>query len=270
MATDPLEKKIMSNSKCALITGSTSGIGLATAKVFAAAGYDLMLNGIESNTDGQQIADALKQAQGIRAFYCQADLSRTDEVEKLVQAADDALGQIDVLINNAGIQFTAPIGEFPDQKWDQILAINLSAAFHAMKRCMPGMKSRGWGRVINIASVHGLVASANKAAYCAAKHGLVGLSKVAALEYAADRVTVNCICPGWTDTPLLNDQFQAFADSQGVSFEEAKLGVLHTKTPYPELVDPEAIGAMAAYLCSDAAQAVTGAALPIDGAWTAQ
>ncbi|WP_097461348.1 3-hydroxybutyrate dehydrogenase [Mangrovitalea sediminis] len=257
------------NSDNVLITGSTSGIGLATARVLAGRGFNLMLNGLESGSEGDSLAQGLQREFGVKAAYCQADLSNVDQLNKLIDAAETSLGPIGILVNNAGIQFTSSLAEFPVEKWNAIIAINLSAAFHTMKRLMPAMKDAGWGRVINIASVHGLVASPQKAAYCAAKHGLVGLSKVAALEYAEYGVTVNCICPGWTETPILNHQFNEFAKANGVSFEEAKRGLIKTKTPYPELIKPEAIGRMIQFLISDSADAITGASLPIDGGWTA-
>ncbi|WP_417568096.1 3-hydroxybutyrate dehydrogenase [Marinobacter sp.] len=258
------------NNDNILITGSTSGIGLATARVLAAQGFNLMLNGLESEAEGSALADGLKREFGVVASYYQADLANTDQLYKLIEKAETDLGPIGVLINNAGIQYTATLAEFPPEKWDAIIAINLSAAFHTMQRLMPAMKEAGWGRVINIASVHGIVASPQKAAYCAAKHGLIGLSKVAALEYAEHGVTVNCICPGWTDTPILNHQFNEYAKAHGVSFEEAKSGLIQTKAPYPELINPEAIGKMIQFLISDSADAITGTSLPIDGGWTAQ
>ncbi|MEP1214821.1 MAG: 3-hydroxybutyrate dehydrogenase [Marinobacter sp.] len=258
------------NKENVLITGSTSGIGLATARVLAAQGFNLMLNGLESDAEGSALAEGLRREFGVKASYCQADLANTGQLQQLIAEAQADLGPIGVLVNNAGIQFTSSLEEFPPEKWDVIIAVNLSAAFHTMQRLMPAMQQEGWGRVINIASVHGLVASPNKAAYCAAKHGLVGLSKVAALEYAEHGVTVNCICPGWTDTPILNHQFNEYAKTHGVSFEEAKLGLIQTKAPYPELISPEAIGRMIQFLISDSADAITGTSIPIDGGWTAQ
>ncbi|GGO87147.1 3-hydroxybutyrate dehydrogenase [Marinobacterium nitratireducens] len=259
----------MSKTRTALVTGSSSGIGLATAGVLAQRGYQIMLHGLEDAELGGLIARKLADEHGVRTDYCQADLSGTRQVERLYRSCVEQFGAVDILVNNAGIQFTAATAEFPPEKWDLILAVNLSAAFHASRLALPAMQRAGWGRIINIASVHGLVASANKSAYCAAKHGLVGLTKVMALEHAADGITANAICPGWTDTPLLNQQFENYAKEHGVSFDEAKLGLIHTKTPYPSLIAPQAIGELAAYLCSDAAAGITGAALPIDGAWTA-
>jgi 3-hydroxybutyrate dehydrogenase len=260
----------MRDSRIALVTGSSSGIGLATAKALAASGVQVMLHGLEEQGTGDPIAQALAQEFGVQARYFGADLASAEGVEQLIDATVSQLGEIDILVNNAGIQYTATTRDFPVHKWDQVLAVNLSAAFHATRLVLPAMEQAGWGRVINVASVHGLVGSANKSAYCAAKHGLVGLTKVVALEQAANGITANAICPGWTDTPLLNHQIETFASEQGVSIEQSRLGLLHTKTPYPSLIDPASIGAMILFLCSDAAAAITGAALPIDGAWTAQ
>ncbi|NVK43156.1 MAG: 3-hydroxybutyrate dehydrogenase [Oceanospirillaceae bacterium] len=259
----------MSKTRTALVTGSSSGIGLATAQTLAQKGYRVMLHGLEDVEQGAAIAQRIAQETDSETHYCQADLSRLEQVDRLYSSCVEAFGGVDILVNNAGIQYTAPTAEFPPEKWDLILSVNLTAAFHASRLALPAMKNAGWGRIINIASVHGLVASANKSAYCAAKHGLVGLTKVMALEHAPDGITANAICPGWTDTPLLNQQFEHYAGEHGVSFEEAKLGLIHSKTPYPSLIPPAAIGELAAYLCSDAAAGITGAALPIDGAWTA-
>ena len=260
----------MTITKTALVTGSSSGIGLATAKVLASKGFNLMLHGIEANDIGQPLAAAIAAEYAVETDYCCADLAIPSQIETLVQRTLTRFSRIDILVNNAGIQFTSPTVDFPPQKWDQLLAVNLSAPFHLIRLILPNMQQAGWGRIINIASVHGLVGSANKVAYCAAKHGLVGLTKVVALEQAANGITANSICPGWTDTPILHNQFQAFAAQHKVSFEDAKAGLIGTKTPYPSLIQPHAIGAMAAFLCSEAAAAITGAALPIDGAWSAQ
>lgn len=260
---------MINNKKNALITGSTSGIGLAAAKVLAESGYRLMLHGLESDSEGLAIAENLAQISGESVFYCQADISHPDEIDKLIIQATESLGSIDVLVNNAGIQYTSPLERYPLEKWQQVMAINLTAPFLAMQKVMPAMKAQGWGRVINIASVHGLVASANKSAYCAAKHGLVGLTKVAAMEYAEAGVTANCICPGWTDTPLLNHQFDEYAKNHDVSVEEAKVGMIKAKAPYPEMIAPSAIGQTILFMCSEAAKGMTGTALPLDGGWTA-
>lgn len=260
----------MTDKKTALVTGSSSGIGLATAKVLASQGFQVMLHGLEDGSAGEPIANAITQEYGVKTGYCSADISNPAEIEKLFEATVARFGGIDILVNNAGIQYTATTAEFPPEKWDQVLAINLTAPFQLTRLALPLMKQAGWGRVINIASVHGLVASANKSAYCAAKHGLVGFTKVVALEHAADGITANCICPGWTDTPILNHQFKVYAEQNQVSEEEAKRGLILTKSPYPELINPAEIGAMTAFLCSDVAKAINGAAMPVDGGWTAQ
>lgn len=256
--------------KTALVTGSSSGIGLAIASQLAASGTQVMLHGIEADETGLAIAAQLTEQYGVKTDYTQADLSDPDQIRLLIEKSIARFGHIDILVNNAGIQFTARTEDFPAKRWDQIVAINLSAAFHTTQLVLPVMQKAGWGRIINIASVHGLIASPNKSAYCAAKHGLVGFSKVVALENADTGVTVNCICPGWTDTPLLNDQFQAFADKHRITLEQAKTQMITERQPYPEMVQPSAIGALVLFLCSDAAVAMTGTALPIDGAWTAQ
>ncbi|MEH6652109.1 MAG: 3-hydroxybutyrate dehydrogenase [Motiliproteus sp.] len=257
-------------NKTALVTGSSSGIGLATATALAKQGIQVMLNGLEDQNEGASIAAAIEKQFGTKARYCRADLSEPRQIEQLFKSMLLEFGGIDILVNNAGIQHTAPTVEFPIEKWDQLIAVNLSAAFHTSRLALPVMSRAGWGRIINIASVHGLVGSANKSAYCAAKHGLIGFTKVVALEHAADGITANCICPGWTDTPLLQHQFKVFSEQQNVTVEEAKAGLVKTKTPYPALIQPSAIGDMVVYLSTDSACGITGAALPIDGAWTSQ
>jgi 3-hydroxybutyrate dehydrogenase len=259
----------MSVRKLALVTGSTSGIGLAIADVFAANGIEVILHGIESTEDGQAIAARFEHSYGQRPHYFQCDISQPEAIEQMMQCIGQEVGAPSILVNNAGIQFTAPVQEFPAGTWDKIIAINLSAAFHTTRLALPAMVAAGWGRIINISSVHGLVASVHKAAYCAAKHGLVGFTRVTALETAAQGITANCICPGWTDTPLLVDQLTQFAAEHNTSFDEAKKGLINAKAPYPEFVAPSEIGELALFLCSDAARAMTGTALPIDGGWTA-
>jgi len=259
----------MTDKKTVLVTGSSSGIGLAIAQVLASQGFQVMLHGLEENAVGAPIAAELAQAYDVSTGYFGADLAQPAEIEKLFDACVKQFGRIDILVNNAGIQYTAATAEFPIEKWDQLLAINLSAPFHLTRLALPAMQQAGWGRIINIASVHGMVGSANKSAYCAAKHGLVGFTKVVALEHAADGITANCICPGWTDTPLLNHQFEVYAEQHQLSPEEAKRGLVQSKAPYPELIQPSAIGAMTAFLCSEAAVGITGTSLPVDGGWTA-
>ncbi len=259
----------MLKGKVALVTGSSSGIGYAIAKALAEQGARLMMNGLEDDAQGGGIALKLAAETGAECRYCSADLSRAEAVDTLIDRCVQDFGGLDILVNNAGIQFTSPVAEFPRARWDAIIAINLSAAFHATQKALPLMEKQGWGRIINISSVHGLVASENKSAYCAAKHGLIGFSKVVALEYADRGITSNCICPGWTDTPLLNNQIETFAKQNNQTIEQARRGLVQSKAPYPELIDPSAIAALAVYLCSDMAKAMTGVALPIDGGWTA-
>lgn len=256
--------------KSAVVTGSTSGIGHAIAAALAAAGARVMLNGIEVQAEGDGIAGALEEAYGVEVLYSPADMARPDEVSALIGQATDAFGGVDILVNNAGIQHTAPVEEFPPDKWDAIIAIMLSSAFHAIRRTVPHMQRNGWGRIINTASAHGLVASVNKAAYVSAKHGLVGLTKVVALENADRGITCNAICPGWVETPLIRQQIEDIAEREGISIDAAKVELVRHKQPSKQFVQPEQIGAYAAFLCSDAAAQITGAALPIDGGWTAQ
>jgi 3-hydroxybutyrate dehydrogenase len=260
----------MLNEKVALITGSTSGIGLATAHVLAAQGINLVLHGLMSASEGQQLADKFSQQYGIDVLFDNADLRDVESIERFIQSAIEQMGSIDILINNAGIQHTESAENFPLDKWNAIIAINLSAAFHAIQYSLPSMKRKGWGRIINVASVHGLVGSVNKSAYCAAKHGLVGLTKVLALECAEQGITVNAICPGWVDTPLINDQISAIAAQQDITVEQAKYQLVTAKQPLPEMMAPKQIGEFILFLCSDSARSITGSALPMDGAWTAQ
>ena len=259
----------MLKGRTALITGSTQGIGLAIAKAMAQAGADVVVHGIETPEQGGPIAAALA-GQGVRSAYVQANLADAGQAAGLVDAATRALGPIDIVVNNAGIQHTCAIESFPVERWDAIIAINLSSAFHTMKAVVPGMRERGWGRIVNIASVHGLVASVNKAAYLAAKHGLVGLSKGVALETATQGITVNCICPGWTDTVLIQPQIEARAAAHGGDRAAGVRDLLREKQPNLTLLPPERIGDVAVFLCSDAAAGITGVALPVDGGWTAQ
>jgi|TARA_R110000772_G_scaffold20572_14_gene57319 3-hydroxybutyrate dehydrogenase len=260
----------MLNQKVALITGSTSGIGLATAHVLAAQGINLVLHGLMPTHEGEELASEFSVQYGINAIFDNADLMNIQSIERLIKNAIEQMGSVDILINNAGIQHTESAENFPLEKWNAILAINLSAAFHAIQYSLPKMKQNGWGRIINVASVHGLVGSVNKSAYCAAKHGLVGLTKVLALECAEQGITVNAICPGWVDTPLINDQISAIAKKQNIPFDDAKYQLVTAKQPLPEMMAPEQIGEFILFLCSDSARSITGSALPMDGAWTAQ
>lgn len=256
--------------KAALVTGSTSGIGRAVAETLAAQGAAVMINGLEDADRGAAIAAEIGERHGAQAVFDGADLSRPQAVRALVERCTAELGSVDILVNNAGVQHTAAVQEFPAEKWDLILAVNLSAAFHAIAAAVPHMQRRGWGRIINTASAHGLVASVNKAAYVSAKHGLVGLTKVVALENAARGITCNAICPGWVETPLIQAQIDRIAQEQGLSNEDAKVELVRHKQPSLRFVQPEQIGALAAFLCSDAASQITGTSLPVDGGWTAQ
>jgi 3-hydroxybutyrate dehydrogenase len=256
--------------KTALVTGSTSGIGLGIARCLAAEGAHIMFNGFG---DSQEIvklqADVAKEF-GVKTAYHNADMSKPPEIDAMMRAAVEQLGGVDILVNNAGIQHVANIEDFPPEKWDAIIAINLTSAFHTTRLALPRMKSNNWGRILNIASAHGLVASAQKSAYVASKHGIVGFTKVTALETAQTGVTCNAICPGWVLTPLVQKQVDARAAQGGISNEEAKKSLLAEKQPSGEFVTPEQLGALAVFLCSDAASQVRGVAWNMDGGWVAQ
>ncbi len=256
--------------KSALVTGSTSGIGLGVARALAAEGAHVMVNGFGDRDEIVDLCRSITAEYGVRAEYDDANLADPGGPAGLVARTRERLGGLDVLVNNAGIQHVAPIDEFPPSKWDAIIAVNLSAVFHTMKAAIPLMRARGWGRIINVASAHGLVASANKVAYVAAKHGVVGATKVAALEVANDGITVNAICPGWVLTPLVEHQLEERARGAGTDLESESEALLAEKQPMRQFTTPEAIGAMAVYLCSDAARTITGAPLSIDGGWVAQ
>lgn len=260
----------MLKGKTALITGSTSGIGLATAHVLAEQGINIVLHGLLSDEEGQALAAELAAKYAVKVVFDGANLADPSATQQFVESASTQMGGIDILVNNAGIQHTADIEDFPEDKWHAIMAINLSSAFFAMQKVLPSMRKKGWGRIINIASVHGLVGSVNKSAYCAAKHGIVGLTKVAALENADKGITVNAICPGWVDTPLINAQIQAVADKQNISIEQARINLVTAKQPLPDMANPKQIGEFVLFLCSDSARSISGSALPMDGAWTAQ
>ena len=260
----------MLKGKAALVTGSTSGIGLGIAEALAAKGADVMLNGFGDAETIANLQKGIADRFGVKVGYDGADLSKPDQIKTLVEHATAELGKIDILVNNAGIQFTAPIEEFPPERWEAVIAINLSAVYYGMHYALPQMKQRGWGRIINIASAHGLVASVNKSAYVAAKHGVIGLSKVAALENAETGITSNCICPGWVLTPLVQKQIDALAERKGLSGEKAARDLLGEKQPSKRFVTPEQLGELAVFLSSDAASNMTGSALTMDGGWTAQ
>lgn len=258
------------SAKVALITGSTSGIGLATAHVLAKQGANIVLHGLLTKQDGERLAEEFKKAYQVEVFFSNADISCEQAIKTLMDSSLNALGSIDILVNNAGIQHTERLEQFPAQKWHDIIAINLSSAFFTMKHAIPAMQKQGWGRIVNIASVHGLVASINKSAYVAAKHGLVGLTKVAALENANYGITANAVCPGWVETPLINQQITAIAHEKDIDVALAKVDLITDKQPLPHMTQASQIGDLIAFLCSDSASTMTGASLPIDGAWTAQ
>ncbi len=252
-----------------IVTGSTSGIGSGIAEAFAGAGMNVMLNGFGEAGEIEAARSGLAARHGVTAAYHGADMTRPEEIADLVDTATAELGSVDVLVNNAGIQNVAPIEEFPVEKWDAILAINLSSAFHTTRLALPGMKARQWGRIINLASAHGLVASPFKSAYVAAKHGMVGLTKTVALEAAEFGVTCNAICPGYVLTPLVEKQIPDTAKARGITEEEVVRDVLLDAQATKQFVTVEQLGALAVFLCSDEAAQLTGAALPVDGGWTA-
>ncbi len=256
--------------KVAVVTGSTSGIGLGIARALAVQGADILLNGFGDAGQIERLRQGLTDRRSVRAAYSGADMTKPAEIARMIDEAGEKLGGVDILVNNAGIQHTAPVHEFPLEKWDAILAINLSAAFHATRAVLPQMYGRNWGRIINIASAHGLVASKDKSAYVAAKHGLVGLTKVVALETATTGITCNAICPGWVLSSLVQKQIDARAEREGIDVAEAKHNLVGEKQPSQDFVTPEQIGAFAVFLCSDAAQQIRGQALAMDGGWTAQ
>jgi 3-hydroxybutyrate dehydrogenase len=256
----------MLKGKTALVTGSTSGIGLGIAKALAEQGANIMMNGFGE----KDAAMAQVKAFGVEVDYHGADMSKPPEIEAMMQATEKRFGAIDILVNNAGIQHVANIEDFPVDRWDAIIAINLSSAFHTTRMAMPGMKQRNWGRIINLASVHGLVGSAQKSAYVAAKHGIVGLTKVTALETAQTGVTCNAICPGWVLTPLVQKQVDARAEKDQVNNEEAKKRLLSEKQPSGEFVTPEQLADLAVFFCSPAATQIRGVAWNMDGGWAAQ
>jgi 3-hydroxybutyrate dehydrogenase len=256
----------MLKGKTALVTGSTSGIGLGIAKALAEQGANIMMNGFGE----KDVAMAEVKAFDVEVDYHGADMSKPSEIEAMMHAAEKRFGAVDILVNNAGIQHVANVEDFPVDRWDAIIAINLSSAFHTTRMALPGMKQRNWGRIINLASVHGLVASAQKSAYVAAKHGIVGLTKVTALETAQTGVTCNAICPGWVLTPLVQKQVDARAEKDKVSNEEAKKRLLSEKQPSGEFVTPDQLAALAVFFCSPAATQIRGVAWNMDGGWVAQ
>jgi 3-hydroxybutyrate dehydrogenase len=256
--------------KTALVTGSTSGIGLGIAERLAAAGARLMLTGFGDPAAIEAIRGRIAEEYGVEVHYHDADLTVPEQIHRLIALANHQLRRIDILVNNAGVQHVAPLHQFPSDRWDHVIAVNLSAVFHCSKQVLPGMLARNWGRIINIASAHGLVASINKSAYVASKHGIVGLTKVAALETAETGVTVNAIAPGWVLTPLVEAQIQARALADGKPLEQARLELLAAKQPSKQFVTPAQIGELVVFLCGSAADQIRGQAIGVDGGWTAQ
>ena len=259
----------MLKGKTALVTGSTSGIGLGIAEALAAQGANVVLNGLGDPAEVERLRARLADSHRVAVKYDAADMSKPDAIEAMLRAAIAEFGGVDVLVNNAGIQYVAPLEDFPVAKWDAILAINLSAAFHTTRLALPRMKKNGWGRVVNIASAHALVASPYKAAYVAAKHGIAGLTKTVALEVAEQGVTVNAICPGYVWTPLVEKQIPDTAKARGLTEDQVKRDVLLAAQPTKKFVTVGEVAALTAFLASDAAASITGAILPVDGGWTA-
>jgi 3-hydroxybutyrate dehydrogenase len=260
----------MLKGKTAIVTGSTSGIGLGIARALAAEGVNVVLNGFGDPDQIRQIRSELESTYGVRTIHSAADMSRPAEIHTMVVEAAKIFGSVDILVNNAGIQYVAPVDEFPPEKWDAIIAINLNSAFHTIRAALPGMKANGWGRIVNVASAHGLVASPFKSAYIAAKHGLVGLTKTVALETAGKGITCNAVCPGYVLTPLVEKQIDDQARVHKIPREEVISKVILERQPSKAFVKIEEVAALTLFLCGDGAASVTGTALSIDGGWTAQ
>ena len=256
-------------SKSAVITGSTSGIGLAYARALGAEGVNVMINGFGEAEAIESARVSIERDFGVQCVYAPADMTKPAEIAAMIASANETFGAVDILINNAGVQYVAPVDEFPPEKWDQIIAINLSSAFHALRAVIPGMKAKGWGRIISTASAHALVASPFKSAYVAAKHGLLGLTKTAALELAPHGVTVNCISPGYVWTPLVENQIPATMAARGLTREQVINDVLLAAQPTKQFVQPSEVAAIAVFLCGDAAKQITGANVSVDGGGTA-
>jgi 3-hydroxybutyrate dehydrogenase len=266
---EPSQQPRPLTGKVALVTGSTSGIGLGVARAFAAAGADVVLNGLGRPDEIEEIRRKVATEFNVQAQFSPANMTNQPAIAEMIQTTIDSFGRLDILVNNAGIQHVSPIDQFPIEKWDAILAINLSSAFHTIRATLPAMRRNGWGRIINIASAHGLVASPFKSAYVAAKHGIVGLTKVVALEAARDNITCNAICPGYVYTPLVEAQIESQAKVHGVPREQVIRDVLLAPQPNKRFATIEEIGAIAMFLTSDAAASITGISLPADGGWTA-
>jgi 3-hydroxybutyrate dehydrogenase len=256
--------------KVALVTGSTSGIGLGLATAFAREGADIMLHGLGAPAEVERLRAELERSTGVRVRLHQADLSQASEVTRLIRDTEAALGPVDILVNNAGLQFVSPVESFPPERWDQLVNVILNASFHAIREVLPSMKQRGWGRILNLASVHGLVASPFKSAYVSAKHAQVGLTKTVALELAETAITCNAICPGYVRTALVEAQIESQAQVHGLPRERVIREVILAAQPSKRFVEVEEIAALAVFLCSDHARSITGAALPIDGGWSAR
>lgn len=261
---------MMLKGKVALVTGSTSGIGLGIARALAEAGADIALNGFGGAAEIETLRAAIASDFKVTAIHVPADVSKPQEIAAMIERVEKEFGRLDILVNNAGIQHVALVKDFPPEKWEAIIAINLSSVFYATRAVLPGMLKRNWGRIVNIASTHGLVASAEKSAYVAAKHGVVGFTKSVALETAKTGVTCNAICPGYVLTPLAKEQVNVRVQNEKISVEQAKLALLGEKTPSLEFVTPKQLGAFAVFLCSEDAAQIRGAALTMDGGWTAQ
>lgn len=257
-------------TKTALVTGSTSGIGLAIAKGLAKTGCNIVLNGFGEADAIEKIRSEMASENGVKVSYEGADLSKQDQIEAMMKSIESTYGGVDILVNNAGIQFVAPVDEFPVEKWNAILAINLTASFHTIRLALPEMKRRGWGRIINIASAHALVASPFKSAYVAAKHGIAGLTKTVALEVADKGITMNAICPGYVWTPLVEKQIPETAKARGITEEQVINDVLLHAQPTRKFVQVEQLAGLVKYLVSDDGASMTGAIIPVDGGWTAQ
>ena len=259
----------MLKQKAVVITGSTSGIGLGMARAFAAEGANVMLNGLGDAAEIERARAAIESEFKVEAHYSPADMTRPDEITEMIARTQRELGSVDVLVNNAGIQHVAPVDEFPPEKWDQVIAMNLTAAFHTTRAAVPLMKANGWGRIINIASAHGLIASPFKSAYIAAKHGIVGLTKTVALETAEKGITCNAICPGWVKTPLVEKQIDAQAKAHNLPADDVIRKVILERQPTKKFVKIEEVAALAVFLAGDAAASITGASISIDGGWVA-
>ena len=256
--------------KSAIVTGSTSGIGLGVARALAESGANVMLNGFGDAKEIEATRAGLAKDTGVKVLYSAADMSKNDQVTAMVRAAEQGFGAVDILVNNAGIQFVSPVADFPEDKWAAVLAIDLSSNFVAIKAALPGMQARKWGRIINVSSAHGLVGSPFKAAYVSAKHGVVGLTKVVALEMAELGITCNAICPGFVRTPLVEGQIDSQAKAHGIPREQVIRDVILASQPNQRFIEVEELGALAVFLSSDMARSITGIAIPVDGGWTAR